>query len=197
MPPRKTGQSCTRSLHETAHTFFSYGISTSLLLYKFAKFMPPLILQRFLGCRLLTTPKIICLALIALMFNVPVFALFSGLVVRNSISGYIFFVYGRPTTKLQCSQKNPVNLLIGIKSVKLPISLEGAGSFYLTYNYYADKEVFVCTIKLNPGENSISVNEPGKYHLFSIGDKYCAGHVKFPTTCQVVQTELPNYALHL
>ncbi|GAA5817575.1 hypothetical protein MFLAVUS_011123 [Mucor flavus] len=106
-----------------------------------------------------------------------------------------FVVHGHPTAKFQCSQTRPVNLLIGAKSAQLPVSLEGTGPFHLEYNYSAEEESLVRKAKLNPGENSISVNAPGEYNLISISDKYCTGHVMFPSSCQVVQPELPTVKL--
>lgn len=107
-----------------------------------------------------------------------------------------FVVHGHPTAKFQCSQTDPVNLLIGAKSAQLPIRIEGTGPFHLEYNYSAEEGASSRNVKLNSGENSISVYAPGEYNLLSISDKYCPGHVMFPSTCQVVQPELPSVKLH-
>lgn len=109
----------------------------------------------------------------------------------SDVNSQKLVVHGRPTAKFHCSQTHPVNLLIGAKSTELPLSLEGTGPFNLEYNYAAE-EGLSRNVKLNPGEKSISVNQPGEYNLLSIHDKFCAGKIMFPSACQVVQPEVPS-----
>lgn len=106
---------------------------------------------------------------------------------RNS---QIFTVHGRPAVKFQCSQTHPVNLLIGSKSVELPLALQGTGPFQLEYGFSGEKKTH--KQKLTHGQSSISAYAPGEYTLASISDKYCEGQVIFPSTCQVAQPDLPS-----
>ncbi|KAI7879844.1 uncharacterized protein EV154DRAFT_450858 [Mucor mucedo] len=102
-----------------------------------------------------------------------------------------FVVHGRPTAKFHCSPTYPVNLLIGQTSTQLPLILQGTGPFHLEYNHNSD-ESHLRRAKLNAGEKSISVNQPGEYNLKSVRDQFCEGKVLFPAACQVVQPELPS-----
>jgi nucleoporin POM152 len=99
-------------------------------------------------------------------------------------------VHARPKVKFLCKQTDPVNLLIGSKSTDLPVNLEGTGPFQIEYTFSGDPG-HVHKTKLN-GVDSISVSTPGEYDLLSVSDKYCQGQVMFPSTCQVVQPQLPS-----
>lgn len=100
-------------------------------------------------------------------------------------------VHSRPIAKFHCSQMHPVNLLIGQSSTELPLTLQGTGPFNLEYNHNSD-DTQVRRARLNAGEKSISVQQPGEYNLLSVRDQFCQGKILFPSTCQVVQPELPS-----
>ncbi|KAI8060399.1 uncharacterized protein B0P05DRAFT_557984 [Gilbertella persicaria] len=106
-----------------------------------------------------------------------------------------FDVHGRPQVKFQCSQTDPAVLLMGAKSSQLPISLEGATPFHIEYTWMVEGKQQTYKIKLNHGETSLSVSEPGEYSLVSVSDQYCQGQVLFPSTCQVVQPPFPAVKL--
>lgn len=108
----------------------------------------------------------------------------------SGLSSQSFEVHGRPAVKFQCTQTDPVNLLIGSKSTQLPIGLEGSGPFNLEYQFSGESQSH--SVKLTNHQKSISVSSPGEYKLLSIRDKFCQGQVMFPSTCQVVQPEVPT-----
>ncbi|CEP16331.1 hypothetical protein [Parasitella parasitica] len=103
-------------------------------------------------------------------------------------------VHRRPTVNFGCSQKEPANLLIGEKSVQLPLLLEGSGPFSVEYKSSGDAN-HVYSAKLKPNERSIAAHSPGEYSLVSVSDKFCQGEVKFPSSCLVTQPQLPAVKL--
>jgi nucleoporin POM152 len=111
----------------------------------------------------------------------------------SGMSSQVFTVHGRPVVKFQCSQTHPANLLIGQKSTRLPLDLQGTGPFNLEYKYSSDdhEKEKLYKAKLNHGENTIFASSSGEYDLVSINDKYCKGQVMFPSSCQVAQPEMP------
>ncbi|KAI8979759.1 hypothetical protein BDF20DRAFT_835729 [Mycotypha africana] len=107
----------------------------------------------------------------------------------SDVSSQSFQVHPRPAVRFQCSQTDPVSLLIGSKSVSLPLSLnDGTGPFSLEYEHGGE----IRHIKLNDQARSIEVHSPGEYTLKSIRDRYCPGDVLFPSICQVTQPPLPT-----
>ncbi|CAO3661533.1 unnamed protein product [Rhizopus microsporus] len=104
-----------------------------------------------------------------------------------------FSVRPRPTVKFECSQTDPINLLIGAKHAELPLNLQGTAPFVLSYTDSNDADLH--TTKLKSSDDKIRVNAPGEYNLVSIEDKYCKGHVKLPSVCQVVQPPHPSVKL--
>lgn len=114
----------------------------------------------------------------------------------SNLNSQVFKVHRRPAVKFQCSQTTPVNLLIGSKSTSLPLAIQGSGPFHLEYNFTSSSDEKELTRKVKLVEPSISATSPGEYSLVSISDKYCSGEVLFPSSCQVVQPELPSVKLH-
>ncbi|CAO0793001.1 unnamed protein product [Mucor circinelloides] len=104
-------------------------------------------------------------------------------------------VHRRPAVNFGCSQKEPMNLLVGEKSVQLPLDVQGSGPFNLEYKFAGDAD-HVYKAKLKPHEKSIQVSTPGEYSLVSISDKFCQGEVKFPSSCLVAQPQPPTAKLH-
>lgn len=103
-------------------------------------------------------------------------------------------VHRRPAVNFGCSQKAPVNLLIGEKSVQLPLSIDGSGPFNLEYKF-AGSPNQVYKTKLKSSDRSVAVSSPGEYNLVSVSDKFCQGEVKFPSSCLVTQPQLPAIKL--
>ncbi|KAI9476070.1 MAG: hypothetical protein EXX96DRAFT_527054 [Benjaminiella poitrasii] len=100
-----------------------------------------------------------------------------------------FEVHPRPAVRFKCSETDPIHLLIGSKSTQLPLSLEGAQPFELEYTFSGDGSRH----KAKLGDaSSISVSSPGEYNLISISDRYCQGQVMFPSSCHVIQPQLPS-----
>lgn len=115
----------------------------------------------------------------------------------SHLNSQVFKVHARPAVKFQCSQTTPINLLIGSKYTQLPLNVRGTGPFNLEYTFSSDAvKDQKHKAKLNQGESSISVSSPGEYDLLSVSDKYCSGEVLFPSSCQVIQPELPSVKVH-
>ncbi|KAG0797154.1 hypothetical protein G6F22_004612 [Rhizopus arrhizus] len=102
-----------------------------------------------------------------------------------------FSVHPRPTVKFECSQTDPVNLLIGSKHAQLPMKLEGTAPFHLNYSYTSEQYPHSVTLDRHQ-DHAILVDEPGEYNLMSIRDHYCQGQVMLPSVCQVVQPPHPS-----
>ncbi|KAI8880506.1 hypothetical protein K501DRAFT_191122 [Backusella circina FSU 941] len=105
----------------------------------------------------------------------------------------VFNIHRRPVAKLQCSMTKPTNLLIGQKSVPLPLSLEGTGPFHIDYNFVPEDsdEVRPNNLLAKTNRETIPAQGPGMYNLLSVRDAYCQGDVFHPSSCQVVQPPLP------
>jgi nucleoporin POM152 len=104
-----------------------------------------------------------------------------------------FNVHPRPVAKLDCSMTKSTNLLIGQKSVPLPLLLKGTGPFNIEYYFVAEgsDQKQYGSVFARTNKESISAQTPGVYTIVSVGDSYCEGDVLHPSSCQVEQPPLP------
>ncbi|KAI7906649.1 uncharacterized protein BX663DRAFT_483356 [Cokeromyces recurvatus] len=100
-----------------------------------------------------------------------------------------FEVHQRPSVQFKCSETDPIHLLIGSKSTQIPLALEGSSPFQLEYTFSGDEVQHKAKLT---SASSISVSSPGEYNLVSVSDRYCQGQVMFPSSCHVVQPQLPS-----
>ncbi|KAM3578510.1 hypothetical protein VKS41_004564 [Umbelopsis sp. WA50703] len=106
-------------------------------------------------------------------------------------------VHSPPSIKFECDLQRPVNLLIGSKSVDLPLRLQGNAPWKVEYEYsnIDSSEATRRTASLDLQVSTISVTRPGDYKILNLEDKFCKGDVLYPSVCRVVQPPLPEVRL--
>lgn len=86
-------------------------------------------------------------------------------------------VHSPPSIKFQCDLQRPAKLLIGSKSVELPLYLQGQAPWKVEYEF-SNAEAAEATRKtasLDSQVSTISVTQPGDYKILNLEDKFCKG----------------------